>query len=70
MLDPLGAGLVRVQIGPVVPGEGRVIGLEVPEDRTAAHGRLEDAVDLRSAGELILFLKVGDGDVAERGWSC
>ena len=70
VLDPVGPGLSGVQVCPVIPGEGRVVGLEVPEHRPATHGGLQDAVDLRTAGELVLLLEVRDRDVAERGWSC
>ena len=57
--------LLAVQVGPVVAGQGRVVGLKVPEQRAAAHRRLQHAVDLRPPGELVLLLKVRHADVAE-----
>ena len=57
--------LLAVLVGPVVLRPGRVVGLEVPEHRPAAHRALQDAVDLCPARELVLLLKMRDPDIPE-----
>ena len=65
VLDAVLPLLQAVPVRPVVLRAGRVAALEVPEQLSAAHGGLQDAVDLRAAGKLVLFLEVRDADIAE-----
>ncbi len=65
VLDAVGALLSGVLVGPVVAGQGRVVSLEVPEVGAAAHGGLENRINLGTAGELVLLLEVRHTDVAE-----
>ena len=67
MLNPVVTLFQTVLIGPVVAGAWRVVGLKIPELGTAAHGGLEDGIDLGPAGKLVLLFKMGDADVAELG---
>ena len=65
VLIPVRPGFGGILVRPVITGAGRVIGFKIPEVLAAAHGRLQDAVDLGTPGELVLLLKVRNGDVSE-----
>ena len=58
--------LKAVNVRPIIPADRWVVALKIPEGASPTHGGLEDGADLFPPGELILFLKVRDGDVAER----
>ena len=63
--QPVTSLLQRVPVHPAVPHDGRVVGLEVPKYRPAAHRRLEDVSYLVPPGELVQLLEVGHGDIPE-----
>ena len=55
-----------VTVCPIVPADRRVICLDVPKQRAAAHGGLQDVTELRTACKLVFFFKMSVTDITER----